>query len=107
MLVYLALIVIFGLVIAVVSALISVPAALGFRRIFREMSVESLSLMASGVVPVFLMLVVMASFLSDDGFGGSAAQGLLIIAGISFVATMIGWPLGYRFSRRVLVGRRA
>lgn len=107
MLVYLALIVIFGLVIAVVSALISVPAALGFRRIFREMSVESLSMMASGVVPVFLMLVVMASFLSDDGTGGAAAQGLLIIAGISFVATMIGWPLGYRFSHRVLVGRSA
>lgn len=107
MLVYLALIVIFGLVIAVVSALISVPAVLGFRRIFREMSVESLSMMASGVVPVFLMLVVMASFLSDDGIGGAAAQGLLIIAGISFVATMIGWPLGYRFSRRVLVGRSA
>jgi len=107
MLVYLALIAIFGLVIAVVSALISVPVALGFRRIFRAMSAESLSLMASGVVPVFLMLVVMASFISDDARGGAAAQGLLIMAGISFLATMIGWPLGYRFSRRVLVGPRA
>lgn len=107
MLVYLALVVAFGLVIAVISALISVPAALGLRRIFPGTRVESLSLVASGVVPVFLMLVVAASFLSSDGSGGPAAQSMLIIVGISFVATLIGWPLGYRFSRRVLVGRRA
>jgi hypothetical protein len=106
MLVYLLLILLFGLVFAVVAALVAVPIALGFRRIFREMSAETVSLLAAGVVPAFLMLVVAASVLFDDRFGGPAAQGLLILAGISFVATMVGWPLGYRFSRRILLRRR-
>ena len=105
MLVYLGLIVLFGLVFAGVSALLSILIALGFRRIFRGTSVETVSLMASGVVPVFLMLVVTASFLFDDRFSGAAAQGLLILVAISFLATMIGWPLGYRFSRRLLMRR--
>ena len=106
MLLYLVPILMLGLAFAAVSALISIPVALGFRRIFREIGVEAVSLIASGVIPVFLMLVVAASFFFDDRTGGPAAQGLLIIVGISFLATMIGWPLGYRFSRRILARRQ-
>lgn len=106
MLVYLIPILMLGLAFAAVSALISIPVALGFRRIFRESGVETVSLIASGVIPVFLMLVVAASFFFDDRTGGPAAQGLLIIVGISFFATMIGWPLGYRFSRYILARRQ-
>lgn len=105
MLAYLGLILIFGLVVAGVSALIAIPIALGARRIFRGVGLEALSLAASGIVPAFLMLVVAASFFFDDRFNGPAAEGLLILVGISFVATMVGWPLGYRFSRRILVRR--
>jgi len=106
MLPYLLLVLLFGLVFAVVSALISIPIALGFRRLFRGMSMETVALTASGAVPVFLMLVVTASFLFDDRFSGPAAEGLLILVGISFTATMVGWPLGYRFSRRILMRRQ-
>lgn len=105
MLVYLALIVAFGLVLAVVSALIAVPIAWGGRRLFSGTAPETLSLVASGAVPVLLMLVVAASFFFDDRFNGPAAEGLLILVGICFVATMAGWPLGYRFSRRFLARR--
>jgi hypothetical protein len=105
MLVYLGLIVLFGLVLAMVSVAISVALALLGRRIFSEARIETIALIAAGFVPALLMLGVAASLFSAEGMSGPAAQGMLIMVGISFLATMIGWPLGYRFSRRMLVRR--
>lgn len=105
MLAYLLLILIFGLAFAMVSTLVAGGLALAGRWILRRASVETISLIASGVIPVLLMLVVAVSFFSDDRLGGLAAQGLLIIVGISFLATLVGWPLGFWFARRILVRR--
>jgi hypothetical protein len=72
------------------------------RKAFPEAGSDRIALVTSGLLPVGLLILTVASYSSADCCeSGPDAQGLLIVLVVLTALLCIAWPVGYRVNRRI------